>query len=100
MDGSDWGNFCFGAKMRPIYWTVANGTTVKRSTLTDARINLDGTAVIQGQAYASTAGALIESTGKTGVIAAAAMTDEGFTKALLALLSTKSEFTEQREDNV
>lgn len=68
MDSDNWGNYCFGATMRPIYWTVANGTTVKRKTLTDARINLDGTAVIQGQAYASTAGALIESTGKTGVM--------------------------------
>ena len=43
---------------------------------------------------------LAKCTGKTGVIAAAAMTDEGFTKALLALLSTMSEIKEQREDNV
>lgn len=38
--------------------------------------------------------------GKTGVIATVAVTDEGFTKALLALLSTESELKEQREDKV
>ena len=42
---------------------------------------------------------LAKCTGKTGVIALAAITDEGFAKAVLALLSTKSEFMEQREDN-
>ena len=43
---------------------------------------------------------LARCTGKTGVIATVAVTDEGFTKALLALLSTMSEIKEQREDNV
>ena len=43
---------------------------------------------------------LAHCTGKTGVVATAAVTDDGFMKALLALLSTKSELKEQREDNV
>ena len=68
MDADNWGNYCFGATMRPIYYTVANGTTVKRSTLSDAKVNLNGTAVVQGQLYASTAGAQVVSTGKTGVV--------------------------------
>ena len=68
MDSSDWGNYCMGAQFRPIYYTVANGTAVKRSTLSDAKVNINGTAVVQGQLYASTNGALIESAGKTGVV--------------------------------
>ena len=44
--------------------------------------------------------ALAKCTGKTGVIALVGITDEGFAQALGALLSTNSEFKEQREENV
>lgn len=68
MDADNWGNYCFGKPMQPIAFTVANGTTVKRTTLSDAKINVNGAAIVQGQIYASTAGAAIPSVGKTGVV--------------------------------
>ncbi len=42
---------------------------------------------------------LAKTIGKTGVISACAIVDEGLAKALMALLSTNNELEEQREEN-
>lgn len=71
MDVDNWGNYCFGKPMQQISYVPLKGTAPNIRTadnMTDARVNLNGTAIIQGQLYASTAGALIESVGKTGVV--------------------------------
>ncbi len=71
MDAQDWDNYCFGAKLRPVsYVPLKNAAPGIRTeaNMTDAKINIDGVAVVMGQMYASTNGALIESSGKTGVV--------------------------------
>ena len=71
MDTQDWGDYCFGAKLKPVsYVPLKNAAPNIRTEadMTDAKINIDGVAVVVGQMYSSTNGALIESSGKTGVV--------------------------------
>ena len=71
MDKDNWGNYCFGKPMQQISWVPLKNAAPNIRTadnMTDAKININGTVVVQGQLYASTAGALIESSDKTGVL--------------------------------
>lgn len=68
MDASEWGNYCFGAQMRPVTYVASrSGAPVSRS-LTDAKLNVDGSLIVNGQMYATASGAQIVSEDKTGTI--------------------------------
>ncbi|MBR3691987.1 MAG: InlB B-repeat-containing protein, partial [Clostridia bacterium] len=71
MDKDNWGNFCFGKPMQQISWVPLKKAAPDIRTadnMTDAKVNINGTVILKGQMYASTAGALIESSEKTGVV--------------------------------
>ena len=69
-DSSDWMNFTGSAKLYVIGYSVANGTTAKRTAagLTDAKIDVNGTINVSGNLYTSAGGANITSSSGTGEI--------------------------------
>ena len=69
-DNDDWGNFTGSARLYVIGYSVANGTTAKRtaSTLTDAKINVNGTLDVTGKLYTSLGGANITSSLGSGKV--------------------------------
>ncbi len=68
-DNDDWKNFTGSARLYVIGYSASNGTDAMRSaaSLTDAKINVDGTLTVNGELYTSTGGADITSTGTGGV---------------------------------
>ena len=71
MDASDWGNFA-SASPRPLvqvtYIPTGNGLPVARTVSADAKLNINGTLVIEGSIYASAGHASIVSSANTGKI--------------------------------
>ena len=69
-DNDDWGNFTGTARLYVIGYSVANGTTTKRTAagLVDAKINVNGNLVVAGNLYTSLGGANITSSQGTGTI--------------------------------
>ena len=73
-DNDNWGNFTGSAKLYVIGYSVANGTTAKRTAagLTDAKIDVNGTVNVSGNLYTSAGGANITSSAGTGKVVFAA----------------------------
>ncbi|MBR0230356.1 MAG: S-layer homology domain-containing protein, partial [Erysipelotrichaceae bacterium] len=69
-DNDDWGIFTGNARLYVIGYSVANGTTAKRTAagLKDAKIDVNGTVIVNGNLYTSLEGADITSSEKTGKI--------------------------------
>ena len=67
MDAEDWGTFARGKTIRPIMWSYANGRTVKRTTVTDAIVDINGTVINGGQLFSTGSDSFISSE-KTGVV--------------------------------
>ena len=67
-DNDNWDNFTGSARLYVIGYSVANGTTAKRTsaTLVDAKINVNGNLEVSGYLYTSTGGANITSSQGTG----------------------------------
>ena len=71
MDASDWGTYCFSAKLQPITYVPTKGATPGIRTannMTEAQVNVNGTLIVNGAIFASTNHASVVSTGKSGVI--------------------------------
>ena len=69
-DNDNWGNFTGSARLYVVGYSVANGTKAKRNaaSLTDAKINVNGTLNVNGKLYTSVGGANITSSDGTGQI--------------------------------
>ena len=69
-DNDNWGNFTGSARLYVIGYSVANGTTTKRTAagLKDAKINVNGTVNVSGDLYTSEGGADITSSNATGEV--------------------------------
>ena len=68
MDDEDWGTYAKGVLLMPVKYTYANGTTVKRTSVTDAILDINGNFINNGQLYTSGSQSVISSE-KTGVYA-------------------------------
>jgi len=68
MDAEDWGTFARGEVLMPVKWTYANGATVKRTSVTDAIVDINGIVINGGQLFSTGSDSIISS-GKTGVYA-------------------------------
>lgn len=66
MDAEDWGTYARGDLLMPVKWTFANGTAVKRTSVTDAIVDINGTVINNGQIFSSGEESIISSE-KTGV---------------------------------
>ncbi len=88
-DNDDWGNFTGNARLYPIGYSVANGTTAKRNaaSLTDAKLDVNGNVSVSGSLYTSRGGANITSSNKSGTI------------TLLTANSTNSEIYEMANNS-
>jgi len=67
MDAEDWGTFARGKTIIPVNWTVANGSKVIRTGVTDAIVDINGTILNGGQIYTTGSESVISSE-KTGVL--------------------------------
>ena len=69
-DVDNWDNFTGDAKLRVIGYSVANGTTTKRTaaSLTDAIIKVNGVVNVSGKLYTSQGGANITSDGNGQIV--------------------------------
>ena len=69
-DNDNWGNFTGSARLYVIGYSVANGTTSKRTPndLEDAKIDVNGTLNVSGNLYTSDGGADIRSSAGTGKV--------------------------------
>lgn len=95
-DNDDWGNFTGKARLYVIGYSVANGTTTKRTAagLVDARIDINGTFVVNGNLYTSLGGADITSSEGTGrVVLPVAVSSGNVTLYEMANNSTKTAVT-------
>ena len=68
MDAEDWGTYARGNLLMPVKWSYANGTTVKRTSVADAIVDINGTIINAGQIFSSGSDSIISSQ-KTGVYA-------------------------------
>ncbi|MBR1566718.1 MAG: InlB B-repeat-containing protein, partial [Oscillospiraceae bacterium] len=69
-DQDNWGAYAgAGLHLVPVGYSVANGTTAKRTnaSLVDAKIDINGTMIVAGEAYTTAGGAQIISSEGTGV---------------------------------
>lgn len=66
MDADEWGTYARGTSLMPVKWSYSNGTTVKRSGVTDAIVDINGTVLNDGQIYSTGSESVISSKG-TGV---------------------------------
>ncbi|MBR7061699.1 MAG: hypothetical protein IKI42_01555, partial [Clostridia bacterium] len=69
-DNDNWGNFTGSARLYVIGYSVANGTTAKRTAagLVNAKVDVNGTVNVSGNIYTSQGGANITSSQGTGKI--------------------------------
>ncbi len=69
-DNDDWGNFTGNARLYVVGYSVANGTTTKRTAagLVDAKLDVNGTVTVAGNMYTSAGGANITSSQKIGQV--------------------------------
>ena len=85
MDTAEWGTFCSASPRQLVQITYVPSTSnklpVTRTLNNDAKVDVNGTVIIEGQIYASAGHASIVSSGKTGVIT--------FTSAVNATTSIK-----------
>ena len=102
-DNDDWGNFTGKARLYVIGYSVANGTTTKRTAagLVDAKINVNGTLTVAGNIYTSAGGAAIVSDGGGKVVLTKAPGTANSTIYEMADNSTKTsvEFTPAKLQN-
>ena len=71
MDASDWGTYCFSAKLKPITYVPTLGKAPGKRTasnMTDAKVNVNGTLIVDGAIFATTNHASVVTTGETGVV--------------------------------
>ncbi len=95
-DNDDWLNFTGNARFYVIGYSVANGTTTKRTaaSLVDALIDVNGTLNVSGGLYTSLGGANITSSEGTGkVVFSSAVASEDATIYEMLNNSTQTEVT-------
>ena len=71
MDASDWGTYSFSAKLWPITYVPTKGAAPgirTASNMTDAKVNVNGTLIVNGAIFATANHASVVTTDKTGVI--------------------------------
>lgn len=70
MDQAAWktGNFCFKAKTRPLLFVGSKAGAPVVRTMTDAKVDVNGTVIIDGSLYATSEAVKITSSRKTGSI--------------------------------
>ncbi len=67
MDDAEWSTYCCGYALKQLtYVPTRKGAPVTRSVNSNAKVNVDGTVVVNGQIYASASHASVVSENKTG----------------------------------